>query len=350
MDTGSRSDPRTASDRLAHRPIGDTGIEVSVLGFGGLQLGDYWVKISEQQAFDSVRTAYEGGITYFDTAPQYGNGLSEHRLGHALRGLPRDSFVVSTKAGRYLVPEDASVTDTPDFRGLPFRKMYDPTYDSTLRGVEQSLHRLGMSRIDLIFIHDLDPHQLGDDYDRVFRIGVEGCYRALDELRSQKVIGGIGAGLNDAAAAVRLIGATDLDCLMIAGRYTLLEQEPAHDLLPLAVRRGVTLIMGAPYNTGILASGATDDARYNNKPATEAVLNRVRRIEAICQTYDLPIAAVALQFGLGSGNCSAVVPGMGGTADVSRNIALMQMAIPPAFWDDMRNAGLLDPAVPTDSA
>jgi len=333
--------------QIARRSIGKTGIQVTELGFGGLQMGDYWVKISEEEAYDTIRAAHDAGVTYFDTAPQYGNGLSEHRLGHALRGLPRDSFVISTKAGRYLEPDNDAAAD-PNHRGLPFRRVYDPTYDSTMRGVEQSLHRLGLSRIDMIFIHDLDTHELGEDYERVFRIGVEGCFRALDELRSQGVIGAVGAGLNVSEAAIRLIGETDLDCLMIAGRYTLLEQGPASELLPLAADKGVTLLMGAPFNTGILATGAVDGARYNNKLAGAEVLERVHRIETVCARYDLPIAAVALQFGLGDPNCASIVPGMGGHGDVARNLDLMKVAVPSDSWADLRNEGLLDEAVPIE--
>ncbi len=336
-----------SGSRIARRRIGTTSVQVSELGFGGLQMGDYWVRIGEQEARETIRAAYDAGLGYFDTAPQYGCGLSEHRLGSALRGLPRDSYVISTKAGRYLEPDNDAAAN-PDHRGLPFRKVYDPTYDSTMRGVEHSLHRLGLSRVDMIFIHDLDPHGLGDDYERVFRIGVEGCYRALDDLRVQGVISAVGAGLNVSEAAVRLIAETDLDCLMIAGRYTLLEQAPARDLLPLAADRGVSVLIGAPFNTGILATGAVEGARYNNKPAAPEVLERVRRIEAVCGRHDVPIAAAALQFGLGDPNCSSVVPGMGGPQDVARNLALMKVAIPADFWAELRSEGLLDEAVPSE--
>lgn len=329
--------PRT----LAARPIGATGVAVTILGFGGLQVGDYWVRMTEADAAQTIRQAYDAGIRYFDTAPQYGSGLSEHRLGSALRAWPRDSFVVSTKVGRYLVPLDDAATADPERRGLPFQKVYDLSYDATMRGFEQSLHRLGLNRIDLAFIHDLDPYQLGDAYDATFEIGVEGCYRALDELRRAGVIRGVGAGLNDAPAACRLIEAVDLDCLMIAGRYTLLEQEPAATLLPLAQRRGVALIVGAPFNTGILATGAIPAARYNNRPAPPDVLERVRRIEAVCAEFGIPIAAAALRFPLVHPAVVAVVPGMGSVADVARNLELLRTPVPPAFWRRLHAAGLL---------
>ena len=330
---------------LPRRPIGRTGLEVTTLGFGGLQVGDYWARMSEADAAACIRHAHAAGIRYFDTAPQYGSGLSEHRIGAVLRTVPRASFVLSTKVGRYLVPLDDAATDDPARRGLPFAKVYDLGYDATMRGFEQSLHRLGLNRVDLAFIHDLDPYQLGDAYDASFKVGIEGCYRALDELRRAGVVKGIGAGLNDAPAACRLIEATDLDCLMIAGRYTLLEQAPAATLLPLAQRRGVTLIVGAPFNTGILATGAIAGARYNNRPAPPEILERVRAIERVGQELGVGIAAAALQFPLLARNVAAVVPGMGGVVDIDRNLEQIRTPIPKAFWQRLGEQGLLDEAV-----
>lgn len=341
MHTDAPNGGSAAKTSLSTRAIGKTGVAVTTLGFGALQVGDYWAKIAEDDAYDAIRFAYSAGIRYFDTAPQYGSGLSEHRVGHVLRTVPRDSFVLSTKVGRYLVPLDDAAAADPDRRGLPYRKVYDLSYDATMRGFEQSLQRLGLHRVDMAFIHDLDPYQLRDDYDATFKIGVEGCYRALDELRGAGVIRAVGAGLNEAPAACRLIEATDLDCLMIAGRYTLLEQEPAATLIPLAARRGVALIIGAPFNTGILATGAIEGARYNNRPAPPDVHERVQRIEACCRTFDIPIAAAALQFALCHDEVAAVVAGMGGRGDVERNLALMATAIPRAFWQGLQEDGLL---------
>ncbi len=188
---------------LARRPVGNTGLTVTTLGFGGLQVGDYWATMRETDAARTSRHADEAGVRYVDTAPQYGSRLSEHRRGSVLRSVPRDSLVLSTKAGRQLVPrEDAAATD-PARRGLPFRKVYDLSYDATMPGFGQSVHRLGLHRIDLVFSHDLDPDRLGDDYDATFKVGAEGCYRALDERRRAGVVKGVGAGLNDAPAACR---------------------------------------------------------------------------------------------------------------------------------------------------
>lgn len=332
---------------LPWREIGSLGLTVSILGFGGLQVGDYWVRMPEEEAYAAIKMAYESGIRYFDTAPHYGTGLSEHRLGHVLRGLPRNGFVLSTKVGRYLVADEERAQNDENFRGLPFRNVYDLSYDATMRAFDQSLQRLGLNCIDLLFIHDLDPYQHGDDYDARFKEGIDGCYKALDELRSQKIVRGIGAGLNTADAAVRLIEATDLDCLMLAGRYTLLEQGPAEDLLPLAQRRKVSLVIGAPFNTGILATGAVEGALYNNRPVPPEIAVRVRKIEEICRQFNIPIAAAALQFPLGNPIVASVVPGMGGTGDVESNLRLMMMPIPVEFWSALRSEGLISDAVQT---
>lgn len=343
MGTGTDGGTATA---VAKRKVGSTGTEVTVLGFGGLQVGDYWVKMPQEVAYQTIAHAYQSGIRYFDTAPHYGTGLSEHRLGHQLREYPRDSYVVSTKVGRYLVPADADEVARTDRRGLPFKGVYDLSYDATMRAFDQSLQRLGLDRIDLLFIHDLDPYQHGDQYDVRFKEALEGCYPALEKLRGEKVVRGIGAGINTHEACVRLIEATDLDCVMVAGRYTLLEQKPAEDLLPLAQRRNVSLVMGAPFNTGILATGAVAGALYNNKPPPPAILEQVMQIEAVCKRHGIPIAAAALQFPLGHAAVASVVPGMGGLADVDRNLMLMHLQIPPAFWQEMQVVGLLGESVP----
>jgi D-threo-aldose 1-dehydrogenase len=346
MATRAAGQEDRAGPLVARRPVGRTGLEVTVLGFGGLQVGDYWKKMPQDEAYATISHAHAAGIRYFDTAPHYGKGLSEHRLGHQLRQVPRDGFVLSTKVGRYLVPEDEAVLADPDWRGLPFRRVYDLSYDATLRAFDQSLQRLGLARIDLLFIHDLDTYQHGDQYEARFKEAMQGCYPALERLRAEKAVGGIGAGINTYQGCLRIIEAADLDCVMVAGRYTLLEQEPADDLLPLAQRRGVSLVMGAPLNTGILATGAVPGALYNNKPPPPEILERVRRIEAVCARHGVPIAAAALQFPLGHPVVASVVPGMGGVADVERNLALMRLSIPPAFWAEMRAEGLLRDSVP----
>lgn len=332
---------------ISRRPVGKTGLEISVLGFGGLQVGDYWKVMPEAEAYATIERALALGINYFDTAPHYGTGLSEHRLGHVLRKLSRHTFVLSTKVARYLVPADAEKLADPERRGLPFMGVYDLSYDATMRAFDQSLQRLGLEQIDFLFIHDLDPYQHGDYYDQRFKEAMAGCYPALVRLREQKVVRGIGGGINTHQASVRLIQEMDLDCVMVAGRYTLLEQTPARDLLPLAARKGTSLVLGAPFNTGILATGVVPGALYNNRPPPPDIVDRVSRMDVVCARHGIAIAAAALQFPLGHASVASVVPGMGGITDVERNLALMQVAIPDAFWAELRREGLLEDEVPT---
>jgi D-threo-aldose 1-dehydrogenase len=324
---------------LPSRPL-RRGTALTILGFGGLQVGDYFVKISEAEARGAIEAAWEVGIRYFDTAPKYGHGLSEHRLGSVLRNYPRQEFVLSTKVGRRLVPDD-ELAALPDHRGLPFRFVPDLSYDGTRWSIEESLHRLGLSRIDLAFIHELEPRVYGLDYPDRFREAIDGCYRALAALCDEGVIGGIGAGMNELEASAKLMRAADLDCLMLAGRYTLLEQAALDEVLPLADERGIGIIIGAPFNSGVLATGALADARYNNRPLEPELAERVRGIEAVCEAHDVPLAAAALQFPLAHPAVVSVVAGMASAAEVQRNTELIQRDIPAAFWTALKERGLL---------
>lgn len=322
------------------------GLALTILGFGGLQVGDYFVKIAEAVAQGAIEEAWDAGIRYFDTAPKYGRGLSEHRLGSVLRNHPREEFVLSTKVGRRLVPDD-ELAALPDHRGLPFRFVPDLSYDGTRRCLEESLHRLGLSRIDLALIHELEPRVYGLDYPDRFREAMDGCYRALADLRDEGVIGGIGAGMNELEASAKLIEATDLDCLMLAGRYTLIEQDALDEVLPLALERRIGIAIGAPFNSGVLATGAVAEARYNNRPLEPALAERVRSIEAVCDAHGVPLAAAALQFPLAHPAVVSVVAGMAGAAEVRRNCGLMLHPIPDAFWTELKDRDLLRAESPT---
>lgn len=325
---------------LPRRAVGTTGATLSILGFGGVQVGDYFVKISDEQAAGALETAWELGVRYFDTAPLYGRGLSEHRVGGSLRYRPRDEYILSTKTARNLVPDNELAAD-PARRGLPFRLVSDFSYDGARRSVEQSLHRLGLSRIDLAFIHDLEPRAYGETYPERFKEAMAGCYRALDDMRREGMIQGIGAGLNEAPACMNLMQAADLDCLMLAGRYTLIEQQTLDDVLPIAGKRGVGIIIGAPFNSGVLATGAAPDARYNNKPLEPALRDRVLTIEAICKQYGVPLPAAALQFPLAHPAVISVVAGMASADEVARNVGNITRDIPPAFWTALKDERLI---------
>jgi D-threo-aldose 1-dehydrogenase len=333
-----------AMKNLPARRIGQTELEVSVLGLGGAPLGDLYERIPEERAVATLEIAYQRGIRFFDTAPLYGHGLSEHRLGHVLRSKPRADLVVSTKVGRWLRPERGELVDRGQFAGgLNFQTVYDYSYDGTMRALEQSYHRLGMDRVDIALIHDVDiwTHGSAEAYERRFREAMDGAYRALDELRRSGGVRAIGVGINEVAPCVRFAKEAAFDCFLLAGRYTLLEQNGLNDLFPLAEQHGFSLLLGGPFNSGILATGATPGAKYNYKPAPPAIIKQVARIEAVCKRHDVPLAAAAIQFPLGQPTIASIVPGAVSPFEVERNAAYVDMQIPRSLWDELKAEKLL---------
>jgi len=326
------------------RHVGRTALKVGVLGLGGAPLGDLYERIPESQARATLENTYSRGIRLFDTAPLYGHGLSEHRFGHVLRGKPRNEFVLSTKVGRWLRPERAEQIERGSFAGgLNFQPVYDYSYDGTMRALEQSYQRLGMSQIDIVLIHDVDiwTHGSAEAYDRRFREAIDGAYRALDELRRGDVIKAVGAGVNEIAPCIRFANEGLFDCFLLAGRCTLLEQNGLDDLLPLAERQGFSLLLGGPFNSGILATGATPGAKYNYQPAPIEIVERVKRIDAVCKRYEVPLAAAAIQFPLGHPSVASIIPGAVNAAEVERNTDYIKLPIPRALWDELKAENLL---------
>ncbi len=337
-------------DPTTRRRLGRTALEVSALGFGAAPIGGFRATIPEVEARTIVDTAWNEGVRLFDTSPYYGYGRSELRVGAALRERPREEYLLSTKIGRVLHairPGEAPEGLRP--HGLPgFAPEFDYSYDGVMRSLEQSCLRLGLSRIDILLIHDVDFWTIGDQTileDR-FRTVMEGGYRALDELRRAGVIGAIGCGLNEAAMCARFIRAGDFDCMLLAGRYTLLDQEALADLLPLCEQRGVGIILGGPFNSGILAGPVRDDSWYDYKPASAEIIARARQIEAVCARHAVPLPAAALQFPLAHPAIATLIPGALAAAEVAANAAHLRHPIPPALWQELRQAGLLDPAAP----
>jgi D-threo-aldose 1-dehydrogenase len=343
--------------QMERRTVGRTSLEVTVLGFGGNALGNLYAEIDEAEARDAVRAAYESGVRYFDTAPMYGHGLSERRIGDALRSLPRDEIVVSTKVGRLLVPYGRRPPPRPSVRQggiftaeLPFLPTFDFSYDATMRSFEDSLQRLGMSRVDILLIHDCDEWSHGPRYEEILRSVEHGALPALMRLKDAGVIGAIGAGVNQAEACERLMDIGTFDCFMLAGRYTLLEQSGAMSFLSRAAAAGISVLLAAPYNTGILVSGSTPDARYDYKPATPRVLARVHLIEEACRAHGVPLPAAALQFVLAHPAVATVVPGSRSRAEAVQNAEWASMPIAPGLWRDLKAARLLREDVPVPDA
>jgi len=331
-------------DIFEKRPLGRSGLEVSCLGLGGAPLGDLYERIPEARALGTLEAAYENGIRLFDTAPLYGYGLSEHRFGHVLRRHPRDSYVLSTKVGRYLIPTAPEKIDRGQWAGgLNMQPRFDYSYDGTMRALEQSFQRLGIERIDTVLIHDVDvwTHGSAEAYQARFREAVEGAYRALHELRAAGTVRAIGVGVNEIGPSRGFVTETDIDALMLAGRYTLLEQEPLDELLPLLERRGVGILLAGPFNSGILASGPVAGAKYNYKPAPPEILRKTEQIEAVCARHGVKLAAAAIQFPLGHRVVAAIVPGAVRGEEVLANIALMTAKIPADLWAELKHEGLL---------
>jgi D-threo-aldose 1-dehydrogenase len=330
---------------IATRPLRRNGLALTTLGFGCAPLGDLFSRIPDVQAIGTLQAAYDAGLRYFDTAPLYGTGLAEHRLGQAFRERPGD-LLVSTKVGRLLKPARDAV-GREGKRGLPFEVAYDYTYDGIMRSVEDSYQRLGLIDIDILYIHDVNRRWHGDAVEAKFREVMDSGYRALEELRSTGTVKAIGVGVNDPDILVRFARAGDFDCFMLAGRYTLLEQSPLDELFPLCLEKSISIVSAAPFNSGILASGARPGATYFYTEAPEAVMEKVRRLESVCARHDVPLAAAALQFALGHPVVASVATGMSSSEEVAANVAHMQRRIPGDLWSELKSEGLLREDAPT---
>ncbi|WGF86504.1 aldo/keto reductase [Marinivivus vitaminiproducens] len=330
------------------RPIGRTDVEVTVMGFGGAPLGNLYAPIPDEDARGAVAAAWEAGIRYYDTAPLYGYGLSEHRFGEILRGQKRDGFVLSTKVGRVLRPwREPPAHDDKFVDAGPFEPIYDYTRDGARRSLEQSLHRLGMNRVDVLFIHDIDIFTHGaNQQPDMFRQALSGAYLALREMKDEGTIAAIGVGVNEWEVCEAALDEGDFDCFLLAGRYTLLEQKPLESFLPKCVQRGASIILGGPYNSGILVTGAVKGATHNYEAAPQDILDRVAGIQTVCQAHGVPMPAAALQFPLAHPAVASVIPGGRTAAEVTQNATWLTTPVPAALWTDLKGEGLLHPDAP----
>ena len=329
------------------RQAGD-GIDLSRIGFGGAPLGDLRRAPSDSDARTLLDAAWDRGIRYFDTAPMYGNGLSERRIGDFLRDKPRDEYVLSSKVGRMLVPDRAHALEASggDPRAMPFRYVFDYSYDAVMRSHEMSLQRLGLERIDILYLHDLGRFAQGDNHEATLRQALEGGVKALQELKAAGTIRAIGAGVNEWPILDTLMDHAQWDIFLLANRYTLLDQEVLDHFLPRCLKEGVAIVDGAPLNAGILATGAIEGAKYDYRPAPPAILERVSRLEGICKDHDVPLITVALAFPLGHQAVASIIPGFAQLSDLEANLQHFRREIPDALWADLREAGLLHPDAP----
>jgi D-threo-aldose 1-dehydrogenase len=338
-------------DPFKTRRLGKTGLAVTYLGLGGGTLGDPVEVIAEAQADLTVETAYAAGIGYFDTSPWYGNGKSEHRIGRVLRTKPRDSFVLSTKVGRvYHRPANpATFSQARWAGGLPFDLRFDYSRDGVLRSYEDSLTRLGLNTVDALLIHDLDlKHQKTEEGLAAGLAQLDaGGYAALDALRARGEIRAIGAGINHTGMIPRFLERFDLDFFLVAMPYTLLDQPALAEELPLCIERGVSVVIGAVFASGILARGPGLGALYSYRAAERAEIERTLRLKAVCDRHAVPLTAAALQFPLGHPAVASVIPGPNSAAQVRSNLLSMRHPIPADLWAELKAEKLIDPAAPT---
>jgi D-threo-aldose 1-dehydrogenase len=315
------------------------GVEVTRLALGTVPIAGLYEAVSEEQAQATLERAWSLGVRFFDTAPLYGYGLGEQRLGRFLAGVPRDEAVVSTKVGRLLREQPTGAVDAAgrsNWADPPdLHVVWDFSYDGARRSFEESLERLGLDRVEIVLIHDPD-----DAYDEA----LSGAYRALDELRSQGVIGAVGCGMNQSAMLTRLAQEGDFDCFLLAGRYTLLDQSGLADLLPVALERGVRIVAGGVFNSGILGD-PRGHATFNYAPADRAWVDKALAIEAVCERHGVPLQAAALQFPLSHPAVAVVLTGVRSPAEIEQNERLFRHPIPDELWAELRAEGLLPAAV-----
>lgn len=331
----------------ACRAIGRTGVAISTLGFGAAPIGNLYTEVDEGQALAAVQAAFAAGIRHFDSAPYYGYGLSEARLGQALAGVARDAYTLSTKVGRVL-HDDAQATPGRDGFAVAGRSAsFDYSRDGVLRAFESSLQRLRTDRIDILLLHDIGRVTHGERHPQLLRQALDEALPAMADLKAAGVVGAIGIGVNEQDVALELLPHAALDCVMLAGRYTLMEQHGARALLDEALRREVAILVAGPYSSGLTSDTRGPGATYNYAPVEPATLAHAERLFAACAAHGVDIGAAALQFPLAHPAVAAVVAGMRSADEVASAAARLQAPLPPALWRTLQAQGLLDADLPT---
>jgi D-threo-aldose 1-dehydrogenase len=333
---------------IPHVPVGNTGISITRIGLGGASIGDLRRTPTEAEAHALLEGAWDAGIRYFDTAPFYGSGLSERRIGDFLRGRPRDSHVLSTKVGRLLVPDRAwAVAHYESDATPPFRPVFDFSYGGIMRSYEHSLHRLALDRVDMLLLHDIGRFSQADGHERAMEQALAGGgLRALEELRSSGAVRAIGVGVNEWQVLDDLMKRARFDVFLLANRYTLLDQAVLDHFLPRVQGEGISVIIGAALNSGILLTGAVSGAQYDYAPAPAAILEKTRAIEAICVRHGVPLVRAALNFPLAHPAVTALLLGASVADELAENLGHLRADVPAALWTELREAGLIHPEAP----
>lgn len=328
--------------------FGRVDLQVSAFGFGTAPIGNIFREIDEATSDGMIQKAWDAGISYYDTAPMYGHGLSELRTGYSLRWKNRDDFVLSSKVGRILKPaRKQDINFDPWTNAGRFTMHFDYSYDGTMRSFEDSLQRLNLERMDICFIHDIDVFTRGDEQPEAFAQAMDGAWKALSSLRDQGVVKAIGVGVNEWEVCQAALEQRDFDCFLLAGRYTLLEQDSLNTFLPMCEERGAAVVVGGGFNSGILATGAVEGAKYNYAPAPTDIVERVRKIEAVCRDHDVPLAAAALQFVVAHPAIPTFMAGTRTVAQLEQNLSWFAHPIPSEFWAELKRRKLLREDAPT---
>ena len=334
---------------MQKRKLGNTNIHLSSLGFGAAPIGDLFENLDERSCYNILENAYNYNFNLFDTSPFYGNGLSEHRTGNFLKTIDEESYFLSTKVGRYLTPEKNQNIDRGAWAGgLNFKLNLDYSYDGAMRSFEQSLLRLAVSKIDICLIHDVDKFTFGNEVDYYFKLAMNGAYKAIQKLKEEKVIKAIGVGLNDADICAKFANEGDFDCMVLAGRYSLLEHESAlNDFFPIVNKNNIGIILAGVFNSGILAKGIGDNVTYNYDKIPNHIREKYIIVSEVCDRYNVPVPAAALQFSYANKLISSMILGMDRVEQIKQNISFFNHSIPNDLWNELIEKKIIDERCPT---
>jgi D-threo-aldose 1-dehydrogenase len=335
--------------KMQKRKLGNTNIHLSSLGFGAAPIGDLFENLDERSCYNILENAYNSNFNLFDTSPFYGNGLSEHRTGNFLKTIDEESYFLSTKVGRYLTPEKNQNIDRGAWAGgLNFKLNLDYSYDGAMRSFEQSLLRLAVSKIDICLIHDVDKFTFGNEVDYYFKLAMNGAYKAIQKLKEEKVIKAIGVGLNDADICAKFANEGDFDCMVLAGKYSLLEHESAlNDFFPIVNKNNIGIILAGVFNSGILAKGIGDNVTYNYDKIPNHIRDKYIIVSEVCDRYNVPVPAAALQFSYANKLISSMILGMDRIEQIQQNISFFNHSIPDDLWKELIEKKIIDERCPT---
>lgn len=327
-----------------------SGMQTTLLGFGSAPIGNLFKSITTDMAHKMVHSAWNSGIRFYDTAPMYGHGLAEHRMSDALFEYPRSEYVLCSKVGRTLTPSRLGSFDHGAWAKVPPLKAdFDYSYDGTFRQVEQSLQRMMSDRIDVLLVHDIDKYTHGDSQSQRYREAIQGSFKALIKMRDEGTTSAIGVGVNETDVCYKVAKEVDIDALLLAGRYTLLEQDSLDDLMPLCEERGISVILGGVFNSGILATGASAGAKFNYEKAPSHILEKTKKIQLICKEFAVSLPAAAIQFSAAHPAVVNVCLGARNLEQWNQNFSYLNEVIPGDFWQKLIKQGLLREDAPIPS-